>query len=287
MASSTMKLQQPKVVSQAEWLAARKEHLTKEKEFTRLRDELSRQRRELPWEKVDKQYVFDGPHGQQTLAGLFEKRSQMVVYHFMLGPGWSHGCQSRSFLADHFDGAAIHLANRDVTLVVVSRAPLAEIETFKKRMGWRFKWVSSFGGDFNYDYHVSFTKDEIASGQVFYNYGMEQFPSEEAPGASVFYKDGAGEIYHTYSTYGRGLDILVGTYNLLDLVPKGRDEDGLAFSMSWVRHHDRYTDGYFVDPAQLYVSPEKSGDSGVLGKGRQPLSPPSTQNPLSAISAPI
>ncbi|MGA2736597.1 MAG: thioredoxin family protein [Bryobacteraceae bacterium] len=266
MAGSQTAVHQPKIVSQAEWLAARKDHLAKEKEFTRLRDELSRQRRELPWEKVEKAYVFDGPNGKETLAGLFETRSQLIVYHFMLGPGWKEGCQSCSFLADHFDGAAVHLANRDVTLAVVSRAPLAQIETFKLRMGWRFKWVSSFGSDFNYDYHVSFTKDEIATGQVNYNYSMSRFPSEEAPGASVFHKDGNRDIFHTYSTYGRGLDILLGTYNFLDIAPKGRDEDGLAFSMSWVRHHDRYADGYFVDPAQPYSHPEISDDACCSGK---------------------
>ena len=258
MASSQVKLQQPKVVSSAEWLAARKEFLAKEKEFTRLRDELSRQRRELPWEKIEKPYVFDGPNGKATLAELFDGRSQLIVYHFMFGPGWKEGCPSCSFLADHFDGPAVHLANRDVTLAVVSRAPLTEIEAFKKRMGWRFKWVSSFGSDFNRDYHVSFTKDEMAAGKVLYNYGMTEFPSEEAPGASVFYKDAAGNIFHTYSSYGRGLDILLGAYNFLDLAPKGRDEDGLAFTMAWVRHHDRYSEGYAVDPTQLYTPPVKS-----------------------------
>lgn len=258
MASSQVKLQQPKVVSSAEWLAARKEFLAKEKEFTRLRDELSRQRRELPWEKIEKPYVFDGPNGKATLAELFDGRSQLIVYHFMFGPGWKEGCPSCSFLADHFDGPAVHLANRDVTLAVVSRAPLTEIEAFKKRMGWRFKWVSSFGSDFNRDYHVSFTKDEMASGKVAYNYSMTEFPSEEAPGASVFYKDASGNIFHTYSSYGRGLDILLGAYNFLDLAPKGRDEDGLAFTMAWVRHHDRYSEGYAVDPTQLYTPPVKS-----------------------------
>jgi predicted dithiol-disulfide oxidoreductase (DUF899 family) len=260
MASSKTELQPPKVVSEAEWLTDRKEHLIKEKEFTRLRDELSRQRRELPWEKVEKRYVFDGPNGKETLADLFDRRSQLIVYHFMFGPGWKEGCPSCSLLADHFDGAAVHLANRDVTLAVISRATLAEIEAFKKRMGWRFKWVSSFESDFNRDYHVSFTKDEMAKGNVYYNYDVMEFPSEEAPGASVFYKDGTGGIFHTYSSYARGLDILVGAYNFLDLAPKGRDEDGLAFTMSWVRHHDRYTDGYFVDPTQLYSQP-KSADA--------------------------
>ena len=243
MASSKVELQHPKVVSEAEWLTARKEYLTREKEFTRLRDELSRQRRELPWEKVEKQYVFDGPNGKETLADLFGGRSQLIVYHFMFGPGWKEGCPSCSLLADHFDGAAVHLAQRDVTLAVVSRATLPEIEVFKKRMGWRFKWVSSFENDFNRDYHVSFTKDEVAKGKLNYNYSTCEFPSEEAPGASVFYTDGTGDVFHTYSSYARGLDILVGAYNFLDLVPKGRDEDGLAFTMSWVRHHDRYEKG--------------------------------------------
>jgi len=259
MATSTIEVQHAKVVSPAEWITARKAHLAKEKEFTRLRDELSRQRRELPWEKVEKQYVFDGPGGRKTLADLFGKRSQLIVYHFMFGPGWQEGCPSCSYLADHFDGATIHLAHRDVALAAISRAPIAEIEAFKKRMGWRFPWVSSFGSDFNYDYDVSFTPEEKAKndGKVQYNYELAEFPSEEGPGASVFYKDKAGDIFHTYSSYARGLDILVGTYNFLDLVPKGRDEEGLAFTMAWVRHHDRYEDGYFVDAAKLYSEPKK------------------------------
>ena len=256
-----------KVVSPAEWLAARKELLAKEKQFTRLRDQLSRERRELPWEKVEKQYVFEGPNGKETLADLFGKRSQLIMYHFMLGPGWKEGCPSCSYLADHFDGATIHLANRDVTLLVVSRAPFAEIETFKKRMGWRFKWVSSFGGDFNFDYQVSLTPEEKSrGGKVLYNYAQAEFPAEERPGASVFYKDAAGQVFHTYSTYARGLDILVGTYNFLDLAPKGRDEDGLAHTMAWVRHHDRYTEGYFVDPKQLYTPPAKTEAGCCEGK---------------------
>jgi predicted dithiol-disulfide oxidoreductase (DUF899 family) len=232
-----------KVVPQAEWLAARKEFLKKEKEFTRLRDELSRQRRELPWKKVETRYVFDGPKGQESLADLFAGRSQLIVYHFMFGPGWKEGCPSCSYLADHFDGAAVHLAHRDTTLAVISRATLPEIEAFKKRMGWRFKWVSSASNDFNFDYHVSFSKEEKAKGKVLYNYEMMDFPSEEAPGASVSYKNEANEIYHTYSSYARGLDILVGTYNFLDFTPKGRDEGGLANSMAWVRHHDKYGEG--------------------------------------------
>lgn len=235
-------IEHPKIVLRDEWLAARKQHLDKEKELTRLRDELSQQRRELPWVKVEKNYVFDGPDGKQTLADLFDGRSQLIVYHFMFGPGWAEGCPSCSFLADHIDGAVVHLAQRDVTLLAVSRAPLPQIETFKKRMGWRFKWVSSYGNDFNYDYHVSFPKDAKANAKVYYNYETQEFPSEEAPGASVFYKDATGEIFHTYSAYARGLDMLVGAYNYLDLAPKGRDEDGLDFTMAWVRHHDRYGD---------------------------------------------
>lgn len=231
---------QHRIVSQNEWLAARKAHLAAEKAFTRARDDLSRQRRELPWVKVEKNYVFDTPDGKKTLADLFDGRNQLIVYHFMLGPGWDAGCPSCSFLADHFDGANIHLAQRDVTLAVVSRAPLAEIETFKKRMGWHFPWVSSFGSDFNFDFHVSFSDAEFARGKVYYNYEVEEFPSQEAPGASVFFKDTDGSIYHTYSSYGRGLDMFLGAYHFLDIVPKGRDEDSLPWSMAWVRHHDRY-----------------------------------------------
>lgn len=243
------------VVLHAEWLSARKQLLTKEKEFTRLRDELSRQRRELPWEKVEKRYEFDSTHGKVSLGDLFDGRSQLIVYHFMLGTGWPQGCPSCSFLADHFDGATIHLANRDTTLVVVSHAPIAEIEAFKKRMGWKFKWVSSFGNDFNYDYHVSFTKEEIGTGSVYYNYSHGKFPGEEAPGASVFFKEDDGNIFHTYSTYGRGLDILLGAYNFLDLTPKGRDEaDMHPHAMAWVRHHDRYSQTYFADQKDQLAS---------------------------------
>ncbi|HTT33840.1 MAG TPA: thioredoxin family protein [Methylomirabilota bacterium] len=259
---STTATQQPrKVVSHEEWIAARKEFLKKEKEFSRLRDELSRQRLELPWEKVEKKYVFDGPNGKETLADLFGNKSQLLVYHFMLGPGWVEGCPSCSFLADHFGGAIPHLGARDVSFVAISRAPLAEIEKFKKRMGWNFKWVSSNGADFNYDYQVSATPEERGKGEVYYNYTMQKFPSEERPGASAFYKDVAGNVYHTYSTYARGLDILLGAYNWLDLAPKGRDEEGLAHTMAWVRHHDKYGDGYKVDTKTEYVEPKKAGDS--------------------------
>jgi predicted dithiol-disulfide oxidoreductase (DUF899 family) len=247
-----------KVVSHDEWIATRKAYLAEEKAFSRARDALSRKRRELPWEKVEKNYVFDTPQGKQSLADLFGGKTQLIVYHFMLGPGWEAGCPSCSFLADHFDGAVVHLAQRDVSFIVVSRAPLSEIETFKRRMGWRFKWASSFGSDFNSDYQVSFTPEEKASGKVFYNYEfIGSFPSEERPGASVFYKNAAGEVFHTYSTYGRGLDILIGTYHFLDLAPKGRDEEGLAWSMAWVRHHDRY-DGAVVDTKASYQEPKSA-----------------------------
>jgi predicted dithiol-disulfide oxidoreductase (DUF899 family) len=266
MASSTVEVGHPNVVSHVEWLTARTELLAKEKEFTRLRDELSRQRRTLPWEKVEKRYEFDSTRGKVTLADLFDSRSQLIVYHFMFGPGWQQGCPSCSFVSDHFDGSTIHLANRDTALAVVSRAPLAEIEAFKKRMGWKFPWVSSFASDFNFDYHVSFTPEEKSGGKVYYNYSVGEFPSEEAPGTSVFAKDAKGEVFHTYSSYARGLDILMGTYNLLDLVPKGRDEGSVAFSMSWVRHHDRYTEGYSVDPAQKYEQPKSSSSSCCSGE---------------------
>jgi predicted dithiol-disulfide oxidoreductase (DUF899 family) len=250
MSTATIDKVTPKVVSSAEWLAARKEFLKKEKEFTRLRDELSRQRRELPWEKIEKNYVFEGASGTLTLADLFDGRSQLVIYHFMLGPGWKEGCPSCSFLADTFDGTTLHLAQRDTTFAAVSRASWPEIEAFKKRMGWKFNWVSSFGNDFNFDFHVSFTNEDMASGKAYYNYQTSGFPKEEGPGASVFYKR-RDEIFHTYSTYARGLDTFLQTYNFLDLTPKGRDEDSLSFPMAWVRHHDRYNDGKMVDLKKL------------------------------------
>ena len=247
-----------KIVSHDEWTAARKAYLLEEKAFSRARDALARKRRELPWERVDKNYIFDTTDGKQSLADLFCGKSQLIVYHFMLGPDWEAGCPSCSLLADHFDGAIIHLAQRDVSFVVVSRAPLRQIEAFKRRMGWRFKWVSSFGSDFNYDYQVSISPQEKAGGKVMYNYELiENFPSEERPGASVFFKNAAGEVFHTYSTYDRGLDILIGAYNFLDLAPKGRDEEGLAWSMAWVRHHDRY-EGAVVDKAASYQQPKTS-----------------------------
>jgi predicted dithiol-disulfide oxidoreductase (DUF899 family) len=228
------------VVSPEEWLTARKGLLQKEKELTRLRDELSRQRRELPWEKVEKRYVFEGPTGKESLADLFGGRSQLIVYHFMFGPDWPEGCPSCSMVADHFEGSLVHLAQRDVSLVAVSRARRAQIEEFQKRMGWSFKWVSSYENDFNRDYHVSFTKEEMAQGKVPYNYGLHSFPSEEAPGVSVFTKDAHGDVFHTYSAFARGVEELLGVYRFLDFTPKGRDEDNLPYPMAWVRHHDRY-----------------------------------------------
>ncbi len=248
----------PEIVSREAWLAARKELLAKEKEFTRLRDRISAERRALPWVKVEKEYVFDGPEGRRTLGDLFGGRSQLLVYHFMLGPGWQEGCPSCSFVADHFEGMLPHLAARDVAVTAVSRAPFDEIASFKRRMGWKFPWVSSSPGDFNFDYHVSFTKEQMADERCEYNFGLGGSPSEELPGASAFFKDETGTVFHTYSTYARGVEELVGTYSALDLMPKGRDEEGLAHSMAWVRHHDRYADGYAVDASALYSPPAGS-----------------------------
>lgn len=249
-----------KVVTHNEWIAARTAFLKKEKEFTRLRDELSKQRRELPWEKIEKNYVFEGPNGKVALADLFEGRSQLIVYHFMFGPNWAEGCPSCSYLGDHFDGMLPHINARDITFTAISRGPMPQIAAFKKRMGWKFNWVSSYGTDFNYDYHVSFTPEERAKGKVHYNYSEMNFPSEEGPGASVFYKDKAGNIFHTYSTFGRGLDIFLGAYNFMDIAPKGRNEEGLAHTMSWVRHHDKYEKNQAVDPNAQYVEPAKVHD---------------------------
>ncbi len=230
------------VLNHDDWIEARKALLAKEKEFTRQRDQLTEERRMLPWEKVDKQYVFDGPAGKESLADLFDGRSQLIVYHFMYGPDWTEGCKSCSFLADHFDPAIVHLNHRDVSMVAVSRAPLSELEAFKRRMGWNFKWVSSLENDFNQDYHVSFTQEEIDKGKAYYNYQYMEFPSTEAPGASVFYKDESGNVFHTYSVYQRGLDMFITAYHYLDIVPKGRDEDDLPYTMQWVRLHDSYGD---------------------------------------------
>lgn len=235
-------MQKSKVVSREKWLVSRKEFLAKEKEFTRLRDQLSQQRRELPWVKINKEYLFDGPDGKETLTDLFKDRSQLIIYHFMYGPGWQQGCPSCSFWADNFNGVVIHLNHRDISLLAVSRAPLDELKAYKNRMGWSFKWVSSFENDFNHDYHVSFTSDEVKKSKMFYNYSIGKFPSEELPGISVFYKDKQGDIFHTYSCYARGLDMLNGAYHYMDLVPKGRDEDDLSYTMAWIHRHDQYDD---------------------------------------------
>jgi len=242
-----------KVVSQAEWLKVRKELLQKEKEFTRLRDEISARRRQLPWVKVEKTYLFEGPDGAIKLIDLFNGRTQLFIYHFMLGPGWKEGCPSCSYLADTFDAVNIHMPHRDTAFAAISRATWPEIEAFKKRMQWRFPWFSSFGTDFNQDFRVSFTKEEMQSGEPIYNFGTIPFPSEEAPGASTFIRRGH-DVFHTYSTYSRGLDILIPTYNFLDMTAKGRDEDSLPHSMAWVRHHDRYVDNKMVNIGSLAKS---------------------------------
>jgi predicted dithiol-disulfide oxidoreductase (DUF899 family) len=228
------------VVSREEWIAARLELLAQEKGLTRQRDRLSEARRALPWVRVDKDYVFDGPDGKESLGQLFAGRSQLVVYHFMFDPEWTEGCKSCSFWADNFDGIVVHLAYRDVTMVAISRAPFPTLEAFRRRMGWRFKWLSAFHTDFNHDFHVSFTPEDLARGATYYNYRPGGFRHPEAPGLSVFCRDRAGAVYHTYSCYARGLDAINGAYQILDLVPKGRDEGGLAYSMEWLRYHDRY-----------------------------------------------
>jgi len=229
----------PVIVSPEKWLAARRELLREEKAYTKQRERLTALRRELPWVKVTQDYTFDSPAGRVSLADLFDGRSQLAVYHFMFGPGWGEGCKSCSYVADHLAPAVVHLQARDVSFAAISLAPLAELLPFKQRMGWGFNWVSAHGTDFNRDYHVSFTAEEIARGQVEYNYTLMDFPLEEAPGLSVFAQDANGDIYHTYSTYGRGLEQFMGAYTVLDLVPKGRAEDPEA-TMSWVRYHDSY-----------------------------------------------
>ena len=230
------------VVSHEEWLSARTAFLASEKEFTRLRDELSQQRRALPWEKVDKQYVFDGPKGKETLAELFASRSQLVVYHFMFDPEWEEGCSTCSFWADTFNGSSVHLKHRDTTFVAISRAPLAKIEPSKQRMGWSFKWLSSGASEFNFDYSVSFTPEEAHTRTAFYNYARTDLDTLDREGISVFSKDESGAVFHTYSCYARGIDMMNATYQYLDLTPKGRDEDGSEGPLAWVRYHDSYED---------------------------------------------
>jgi len=234
-------MEKHRVVSREEWIEARKDFLAKEKEFTRMRDQISQQRREMPWVRVDKNYVFDGPEGKVSFAELFAGKSQLVVYHFMFDPSWEAGCKSCSFWADNYNSIIVHLNHRDANLVAISRAPLAKLQAYRKRMGWSFKWVSSSENDFNYDYHVSYTPEEIAKGEGYYNYRINKTNSAEMPGISVFQKDPDGNIFHTYSTYERGLDMLNGAYHILDLLPKGRDEKGLQFTQEWVRRHDEYT----------------------------------------------
>jgi len=229
------------VVSRKEWLASRTALLKKEKEFSRLQDQIAKERRDLPWVKVDKEYLFDTLGGQRSLADLFDGRRQLFVYHFMFAPEWNQGCAHCSFWADHYDGVGIHLKQRDVTLIVISRAPLANIEAFKKRMGWKFTWVSSFQNTFNYDFNASFTPEENQKGTAFFNYKVGDAGASDREGASIFYRDDHGGVYHTYSCYARGIDALNGTYQFLDRVPKGRDEDGFESPQSWVRHHDRYS----------------------------------------------
>jgi predicted dithiol-disulfide oxidoreductase (DUF899 family) len=241
---------QNQIVSRDEWIAARRELLAKEKEMTRLRDQLNARRRELPWVKVEKNYVFDGPNGQESLADLFAGRSQLVVRHFMFGPGWEEGCVGCSFMADHLDGAVVHLEHHDVSVVVVSRAPLPELQAFQRRMGWRFKWMSSYGSDFNYDFNVSFRPEQIAAGQALYNYRMTSQVGEEMPGMSVFYKGDDGAIVHTYSAFARGSELQLGTYQVLDMTPKGRNEPPGGNLTNWVRLHDRYDD---AEPASCHA----------------------------------
>ena len=225
------------VVSRDDWLTARRDLLKAEKELTHSRDKVARERLALPWVRMEKEYLFDTPDGPRTLADLFDGRSQLLVQHFMFAPGWKEGCPSCSFMADHTDGMNEHLSHHDVTMIAVSRAPLAEIERYRNRMGWRFPWVSSHGSPFNYDFRVSFTPEDVASGHIDYNFGEWQETGGEWPGLSAFFKDEAGDVFHTYSTYGRGVEVMMGTYAMLDLMPKGRNE---VEGMDWVRRHDRY-----------------------------------------------
>jgi predicted dithiol-disulfide oxidoreductase (DUF899 family) len=233
---------QHQIVSRDEWIAARKDLLRKEKDFTRLRDQLNAERRALPWVKLEKEYLFDTPNGRQSLGDLFDGRSQLVTKHFMFGPDWTDGCVGCSFEMDHIEGALVHLEHHDVSYVLVSRAPLAKIEAFRQRMGWRFRWVSSYGSDFNYDFHVSFTPEQIASGKAYYNYELRDVGIDELSGRSVFYREEAGDIFHTYSSYARGGELFLGSYAVLDITPKGRDETINGNMTDWVRHHDRYQD---------------------------------------------
>ena len=251
---TTIAMEDPKVVSEAEWLPARLALLAKEKELTRVRDAVSEERRKLPWVKIEKNYAFETIDGKKTLAELFAGRSQLIVYHFMWRHDLGAGCVGCSFLCDHIDGANQHLAQHDVTLVVASRAPLETLQAFKQRMGWRFSWVSSVESDFNFDYHVSFRSEELATGKVFYNYRETQASIEELSGISVFFKNEKGEIFHTYSSYGRGNEEVLGAYMYLDLTPLGRNERERCNLGDWVRHHDRYEAQGYVDPAGGFIA---------------------------------
>jgi predicted dithiol-disulfide oxidoreductase (DUF899 family) len=235
-------MQAHKTVSREEWLAARRALLVKEKELLKAKDALREQTRALPWVKVDKEYVFDGPNGKETLSDLFAGRSQLVIRHFMLGPGWKEGCVGCSFGADQTEGSVVHLINHDVMFVTVSRAPYPEIAAYHKRMGWQFKWVSSFGSDFNFDYHVSFTEEDEKRGKAFYNFADMDYMGDEMPGTSVFFKNGAGEIFHTYSAFARGSELIGGVYGILDITPKGRNEPPGGNLTAWVRRHDEYAE---------------------------------------------
>ena len=252
-ATATPKTTPHAVVSDARWTEQRTKLLAREKELTRLHDQVASERRALPWRRIEKDYVFDTAEGRRTLAQLFGGRRQLIVQHFMFGPGWEQGCPSCSYMADHVDGMNIHLAHRDIRFVAVSRAPLADIQRFRERMGWQFDWVSSHGSDFNFDFAVSFTPEELASGEVHYNYRKGYFPAEEAPGISVFRLGDAGEVFHTYSTYGRGNEAMMGAYMLMDLTPQGRNERDVFYKMEWLRHHDRYAPESRFEPA-----PEKA-----------------------------
>jgi predicted dithiol-disulfide oxidoreductase (DUF899 family) len=229
-----------RVVSKKDWLKARMAFLKKEKKLSKLGDQLARARRALPWARVEQDYVFDGPDGKISLAELFGAKSQLIVYHFMFAPDWDQGCPHCSFWADHYDSLKYHLGQRDASFSAISRAPQAKIELFKNRMGWKFRWVSSGGNSFNYDFHASFTPEDNRKGTAFYNYRKGNAGASDREGASVFYKDAAGSIFHTYSTFARGIDALNGTYHFLELTPKGRDEDGPEGPQDWVRHHDKY-----------------------------------------------
>ena len=238
-------LKEHKIVSKEEWIEARKALLKKEKEFTILRDQLTNQRRDLPWVAVNKEYVFEGENGKQTLSELFDGRSQLIVYHFMFDPGWEAGCLHCSFWADNFNGIIVHLNHRDTTMIAVSRAPYSKLAVYRKRMGWDFKWLSSYDTDFNFDYHVSFTQEELTKKKAFYNFVAQDTNSPEREGVSVFFKDPNGRIFHTYSAYARGIDMLNVAYHYLDLVPKGRNEAGHEFRQFWVRRHDEYNEPSF------------------------------------------